>query len=95
MNKIVLKDFAGNTFTRCKLIKTLADKEGGAHVDPKLDEDYVNLIKNNSMGLKYVTHRGGITRETEMGNPVLHSLRQIAHEVTITLRDEFQELFPA
>lgn len=94
-NKIVLMDYAGNTFTRCRLIKTLADKEGGAHVDPRLDEDYVNLIKHNSMGLKFVTRKGGITREREMGNPVLHSVRQIAFEVVKTLWDEFPNLFPA
>jgi len=94
-DKIVLKDFAGNTFSRSKLIKTLADKEGGAHVDSKLDKDYVNLIKNNSMGITYVTHRGGITSERAMGNPVLHSVRQIAHEVIKTLGDEFPNLsFP-
>ena len=92
-NKIILKDYTGNTFTRCKLIKTLADKEGGAHVDPKLEEDYVNLIKNNSMGITYETRRAGITRERAMGNPVLHSVRQIAHEVIKTLRDEFPNLF--
>ncbi len=94
-NKVVLMDYAGNIFTRCRLIKTLADKEGGAHVDRELPEDYVNLIKNNSMGITYVTRRGGITRERAMGNPVLHSIRQIAHEVIKTLRDEFQDLFPA
>ena len=93
-DKIVLMDYAGNTFTRCRFIRTLADKEGGAHVDPELAEDYVNLIKHNSMGLKFVTHIGGITRETEMGNPVLHSVRQIAHEVIKTLRDEFHAVFP-
>ncbi|MFC1938028.1 hypothetical protein ACFLWY_05690, partial [Chloroflexota bacterium] len=94
-DKIVLMDYAGNIFTRCSLIKTLADKEGGAHVDRELPEDYVNLIKNNSMSITYVTRRGGITEERAMGNPVLHSVRQVAHEVIKTLRDEFQDLFPA
>ena len=93
-DKVVLMDFVGNIFTRGRLIKTLADKEGGAHVDPKREEDYVNLIKNNSMGITYVTRRSGITSEKAMGNPVSHSVRQIAYEVIKTLEDEFQDLFP-
>lgn len=94
-NKIVFKDSTGNIFTRWDLIKTLANKEGGAHVDPNLNEAYVNLSKYNSLGWKSMAGRGGIKIETEMGNPVLPSMRQIAHEVIKTLRDEFPNLFPA
>ena len=93
-NKIVFKDSVGNLFTRGDIIKTLANKEGGAHVDPELNADYVNLSKFNSLGWKSVVRKGDVIKETDMGNPVLPSMRQIAHEVIKTLRDEFPDMFP-
>ena len=93
-NKIVFRDSADNMFTRGELLLTLANKEGGAHVDPKLDDAYANLSRFNSLGWKSVVSKGGVRTETEMGNPVLPSVRQIAHEVVKTLRDEFPDLFP-
>ncbi len=93
-NKIVFKDTSGNLFTRGEIIKTLANKEGGAHVDPELDADYVNLSKFNSLGWKSVVRKGDVIRETDIGNPVLPSMRQIAFEVIRTLKDEFPDIFP-
>ncbi len=55
-DKIVLMDYTGNIFSRCRLIKALANKDGRAHIDAEREEDYVNLIKNNSMGITYETH---------------------------------------
>lgn len=94
-NKIAIKDSVGNLFTRGEIIKTLANKEGGAHVDPELDADYVNLSKFNSLGWKSVVRKGDVIKEADMGNPVFPSMRQIAHEVIKTLKDEFPNLFPA
>lgn len=91
-NKIVLKDTTGSTFTRGDLVKVLANKEGGAHVDPKLDTDYVNLSKYNSLGWKSVSRKGDVITEADMGNPVFPSIRQIAHEVIKTLKEEFSDL---
>jgi len=39
-NSVVLVDSPGNEFTRKQLILYVADQNGGAHVDPKLDEIY-------------------------------------------------------
>lgn len=90
--KIVLKDSTGSTYTRGDIVDVLANKEGGAHVDPKLDADYVNLSRFNSLGWKSVSSKGGVITEGDMGNPVLPSMRQIAHEVIKTLKEEFSNL---
>ena len=91
-NKIIFKDSAGSIFNRGDLIKILANKDGGAHVDPKLDADYVNLSKYNSLGWKSVSRKGDVITEADMGNPVFPSIRQIAHEVIKTLKEEFSDL---
>ncbi len=86
----VVKDRHGETFTRKKLVLSAANKDGGAHVDPQLDEAYANLSRFNALGWK--VFRKDI--EDDFSNsPVLPSIRQIAHEVLKTLGDEFPELF--
>jgi len=90
--KIVLKDGTGGIYTRGDIIEVLANKEGGAHVDPKLDADYVNLSRFNSMGWQSVSSKGGVITKADMGNPVFPSMRQIAYEVIKTLKEEFSNL---
>jgi len=85
------KDKAGNEFTRKDLILTVADKEGGAHVDPNLDKAYTNLSRFNSLGWKI--HTEG-ERKDFSNTPVLPSIRQIAHEFLKTLKDGIIDLFP-
>lgn len=88
-NKIVFTDKEDNVFTRGDLVLTVANKEGGTHIDLKLDRAYANLSRFDSLGWK--SHRGGV--EEDLNNPVLPSIRQIAHEVLKTLKDEFPDLF--
>ena len=88
--EIMYRDSARNTFSRKGLVLTVADKEGGAHIDRKLDQAYANLSRFGSLGWKVVMH--GV--ETSFNNtPVFPSIRQIAHEVLRTLKGEFPELF--
>jgi len=84
------KDKGGNLFTRRDLVLTVADKEGGAHVDPKLDEAYAKLSRFNSLGWKVYTDG---ERKDFRNTPVLPSIRQIAHEALKALRDEVVDLF--
>jgi hypothetical protein len=87
---IILKDAEINTFTRRDLVRTVANKEGGAHVDPKLDQAYASLAKFNSMGWKVYVH----SKDKEFENsPVLPSIRQITHEILKTLKDGTLDLF--
>jgi hypothetical protein len=87
---IIYKDNKNNTFTRSDLVLAVANKEGGAHIDPKLDQAYANLSRFNSLGWKQFVHG----EEKDFNNtPVLPSIRQITHEVLKTLKDEFPDLF--
>jgi len=88
--KIVIRDNQKNTFTRKDLVLTVANKEGGAHIDPNLDQAYANLSRFHSLGWKFF--RSDVAEDFK-NNPVLPSIRQIAHEVLKTLKDEFPELF--
>jgi len=86
---IVLIDKERNEFSRKDLVLNLSNKEGGAHVDPKLDSRFAKLTREHSMGWEYVT--------TEKQGPIeqveLVSARQIAHELLLSLEKEFPELF--
>ncbi len=86
---IICKDNAGNLFTRRDLVLAVADKEGGAHIDPKLDQAYANLSRFGSLGWKAVI-RGA---EEDLNNPVPPGIRQITHEVLKTLKDGVIDLF--
>ena len=90
-NDPVLKDDRGRTFCRRELILHVADTDGGAHVDPELDEGYIRLSRENSLGWQFTN--GNVTSAFE-GRPELACMRQIAHEVLSTLHQfspEFRE----
>ncbi|WFD08762.1 hypothetical protein [Tepidibacter hydrothermalis] len=54
-NEIVISTtsdfFKGDKFSRKDIILALSNKDGGAHVDQKLKEDYFKLTRENSMEL--------------------------------------------
>lgn len=74
-------DSAGDTLTRGQLVCAVANKDGGAHVDPELDGAYAQLTRLHSMGVVAF----GPTGEHPIGPPHLATVRQIAHEVLKTL----------
>jgi len=89
-NKIVIVDKARAQFTRRSMILNVADKDGGAHIDPSLDQQYAALSRFNSLEWKVVV--GGV--ESPFKNrPELACIRQITHEVLKSLKDEFGEYF--
>ncbi len=81
-NNNVIKDNKGRFFNRRQLILHVADTDGGAHVDPELDEQYMDLSRNNSLG--WVIGDGSI--EKPFPPPTMACIRQIAHEVLETLK---------
>lgn len=87
--KIVLVDEENNRFTRRLLVINVADTDGGAHVDPNLNVAYANLSRFSSLGWKFF--RNDVEGDFE-NRAVLPSIRQIAHEVLKTLKDEFPDL---
>lgn len=80
----VSKDTAGNLWSRKDHVRTLANKEGGAHVDPNLDPAYEALISANGFGMQFLTPEGECLDFT--GDPAAASVRQIAHEFLIAAK---------
>jgi len=88
-NKKVIKDQPGTTFSRKDLILSVCHKDGGAHIDARLNEKYGDLTRNNSLGVIYeLKNSSGPIPGIELA-----SVRQIAHEVLKSLADEFPEYF--
>lgn len=88
-NKIIFADQNNNTMTRKQLVLAVCNRDGGAHIDPKLNKAYADITRNNSLGFKYI--KDGI--ENDVTDPELATVRQIAHEVLKSLEDEFPEYF--
>jgi len=81
-NNPVLKDMNRYTLCRRELILNVADTDGGAHVDPELDEAYMAISRENSLGWEF--RKGDIVRALA-GRPELACMRQVAHEVFSTI----------
>jgi hypothetical protein len=88
-NQPVIKDGRGQHFSRRELVLNVADTDGGAHVDPELDEAYMRLSRQNSLGWTFTS--GDITRKLE-GRPELAAVRQIAYELLRTIASTYPEL---
>lgn len=86
----VVKDSKNRKFTRLDLVQHVANTDGGAHVDPDLDEDYMELSRQNSLGYTF----GREQLPPEIG-PELACMRQIAHELLSTLHQFVPELSEA
>jgi hypothetical protein len=86
-NGVVLVDAQRNEFSRRDIVLSLANKDGGAHVDHKIDEAYNNLRKNNAQGWITVDEAG---REVPAEDNVPATMRQIAHELLRTLNREYR-----
>ena len=81
-NKTILIDKENKNFTRKNIILYLANKDGGSHVDPKLDKKYAELSRNNSIG--WMRFENG--KDASSINGVeLATVRQIGHEILKTL----------
>jgi hypothetical protein len=72
-------------FSRKDLVLALANKEGGAHVDPESDAAYSKLAKSNSMGW---TYQEGAAPEVPLEDPVPYALRQISYEVIESVQQQ-------
>jgi SEC-C motif len=86
-NGIVLVDDKKNESSRRDIVLSLANKEGGAHVDHKIDEAFNNLRKNNSQGWINVDETG---RQVPADDNVPATMRQIAHEILKTLDPNYK-----
>jgi hypothetical protein len=86
----VLRDAKGGAFSRQLLVGYVADTDGGGHVDPALQEEYVNLSR--IYGLGWEVGSGPFDpgpdapRLFVQGRIELACMRQIAWELLQTLR---------
>jgi hypothetical protein len=85
----VTRDGRGYLLSRKKYVMLLANKEGGAHIDPNLPKPYVALADENSLGWSATTLDG--TSGPFQGNAALPSVRQIAYELDVTLTEQLPE----
>jgi SEC-C motif len=84
-NAPVFIDRDKSSLTRKQLVLIAANQDGGAHVDPALDDVYRKLSKENS--LTWVAVEDGKARQ--MDGPERAAIRQIAHEVLKTLKPDY------
>ena len=79
MNEPVLRDDRRHLFTRWDFIAVVANQNGGAHIDPEIDEPYHRLVNDKSIGMVHVGPDGE--------SPVEHVekvyVRHIAWEATV------------
>lgn len=75
-NEIVLINCNDIKYSRADLVKYLANKDNGAHVDDKVTENEYKLTRGIGIGMS-LTYQGHVIDGTD----VIHaSIRQIAHE---------------
>jgi len=77
-NAIVFRDNAGNSLSRKELVLTVAEQDGGVHVDAALNENYAKFTQDNALGWMFSSSSGG---QGALEGAERAALRQIAHEV--------------
>ena len=85
-NMKILINESGESLTRKQLILFIANQEGGAHIDPQIDEIYDKFRHSYSGGLRIFGSKSGIERKFD-NIPVLPSVRQISFEVMESLKN--------
>ena len=86
-----LSDGEGHQFTRKDLVLAVANKDGGAHVDPELDSAYYSLTREGNTNVAFLVPTGvpNQFRKATMPSPVAVALRQVGHETLRTLRQGY------
>ena len=85
-NAVVFVDNKRNKISRKDVVLSLADQDGGAHVDPKLNAIYARLSRSNSLNSFFASENSNGLQP--LSGPQLACVRQIAHEVLKTLKPE-------
>lgn len=76
-NEIIFDD-KNSCLTRRDIVLYVADKDGGAHVDPVLTKVYADLVKKNFLNFS-ISNNG--FELTPRNNPAFAALRQISFEL--------------
>lgn len=91
-----IKDAKFNTMCRADLILTVAEKDGGAHVDKSVERGYAQFCVEGwggqfAPGVDLTQHDDPGAWSNYSGTVVAASIRQIAYEVLLTLENKFGE----
>jgi hypothetical protein len=78
---LVIRDDEGNTHSRRDILLTVADKDGGAHVDLKISPAYMNLVSGGATRWQVTSDAG----KSLLEGIELATVRQIAHEVLVSV----------
>lgn len=70
-------------FTRKDVVLTLANKEGGSHVDPKREARY-DFLRRLGVGWEVRNASGDVV---DPGNPALPTMRQMTFELEVTVSE--------
>jgi hypothetical protein len=84
---VIFEDNEGNKISRRDIILTMADQDGGAHVDPCINRYYSRLKNGQSLGHAYSNGSGW----SNMQGAELASVRQITHEVLKSLKPNYMK----
>lgn len=77
--RTILTDQRGNRFSRADLVLSVAEQDGGTHIDAVVNEKYRQLTRENSLRLRQ-------SRDLPIANSVaLASVRHIAEELLETI----------
>ncbi|NNG02632.1 MAG: hypothetical protein HKM95_00840 [Inquilinus sp.] len=92
-NEAQIRHSGGSTLSRKDLVLWAANKDGGAHVDQNLPSIYDEF--KSGEGLNLIRYKKGADGSEEKQNDsIVHqSIRQIAHELLLTLQNERPTIF--
>lgn len=104
-NRGVTKPRNGVEYSRADMVLAVANREGGAHVDPLRDPIYQALVVENGLGWRHTAdadHVGLIWSQVEdavpgeqmKGDPLLAAVRQVAYEVSETVSGQLSAILP-
>lgn len=85
--EIVFVDDKKIQLSRRDIVLSVADQDGGAHVDPALNEAYARLSRHNSLGWVHSDGRS----EYPIRPPERAAVRQIAHELICALDGDYRK----
>lgn len=87
-NEPVIYLAGGKSIPRWKIARNLRDQQGGGHVDPEIDAEMADLKRNNPVGQTWAINGQDMGR---IPGVELHTMRQIAHEVLISIERKLRK----
>lgn len=79
-------------WSRKQMVLELANKEGGAHVDPKLNAEYESIANEEKLGWFNIDNATDQPTNAMAANPIAVSVRQLTYELLETLKRDPQHL---